>query len=126
MIQAFLTFLPFIREVVFGQVDRGKKTKPRTRVRFVIYAVFLASLMLNYYTVKRSISLGIQVVKLKEQIKVSEGVREKLAVSLATSAQLAEILYGKAHPEDGAKNTGMGNDIVLDTPQPKNNPTENK
>ena len=126
MIQAFLTFLPFIREVVFGRVDKGKKTKPRTHVRFIIYAVFLASLMVNYYTIKRSISLGIQVVKLKEQIKVSEGVREKLAVSLATSAQLAEILYGKVHPEDGAKNTGMGNDIVLDTPQPKNNPTENK
>ena len=126
MIQAFLTFLPFIREVVFGRVDKGKKSKPRTHVRFIIYAVFLASLMLNYYTIKRSISLGIQVVKLKEQIKVSEGVREKLAVSLATSAQLAEILYDKVHPEDGAKNTGMGNDIVLDTQQKSTNPTEHK
>lgn len=126
MIQAFLTFLPFIREVVFGRVDKGKKTKQSKSVRFFIYALFIASLVLNYYTVKRSISLGIQVVKLKEQIKVNEGVREKLATSIATSAQLAEILYGKVHPEDAAKNTGMGNDIVLDTQQTNSNPTEHK
>ena len=82
MIQAFLAFLPFIREVIFGRVDQGKKTKPRTVVRMIIYAVFVASLLLNYYTVKRSISLGIQVVKLKEQVKGNEIIREKLAVSL--------------------------------------------
>lgn len=126
MIQAFLAFLPFIREVIFGRVDQGKKTKPRTTVRMIIYAVFVASLLLNYYTVKRSISLGIHVVKLKEQIKAHESVREKLAVSLATSALLAEILYGKVHPDDPAKNTEMGNDIVLDTQQKSTNPTEHK
>lgn len=126
MIQAFLAFLPFIREVIFGRVDQGKKTKPRTTVRMIIYAVFVASLLLNYYTVKRSISLGIHVVKLKEQIKAHESVREKLAVSLATSALLAEILYGKVHPDDPAKNTETGNDIVLDTQQKSTNPTEHK
>ena len=126
MIQAFLAFLPFIREVIFGRVDQGKKTKPRTVVRMIIYAVFVASLLLNYYTVKRSISLGIQVVKLKEQVKGNEIIREKLSVSLATSAILADILYGKAHPSDPAKNTGMGNDIVLDKQQKSTNPTENK
>ena len=126
MIQAFLAFLPFIREVIFGRVDQGKKTKPRTVVRMIIYAVFVASLLLNYYTVKRSISLGIQVVKLKEQVKGNEIIREKLAVSLATSAILADILYGKMHASDPAKNTGMGNDIVLDNQQKSTNPTENK
>ena len=126
MIQAFLAFLPFIREVIFGRVDQGKKTKPRTVVRMIIYAVFVASLVLNYYTVKRSISLGIQVVKLKEQVKGNEIIREKLAVSLATSAILADILYGKVHPSDPAKNTEMGNDIVLDNQQKSTNPTENK
>lgn len=126
MIQAFLAFLPFIREVIFGRVDQGKKTKPRTVVRMIIYAVFVASLLLNYYTVKRSISLGIQVVKLKEQVKGNEIIREKLAVSLATSAILADILYGKLHPNDPAKNTEMGNDIVLDNQQKSTNPTENK
>ena len=126
MIQAFLAFLPFIREVIFGRVDQGKKTKPRTVVRMIIYAVFVASLLLNYYTVKRSISLGIQVVKLKEQVKGNEIIREKLAVSLATSAILADILYGKMHASDPAKNTGMGNDIVLDKQQKSTNPTENK
>ena len=126
MIQAFLAFLPFIREVIFGRVDQGKKTKPGTTVRMIIYAVFVASLLLNYYTVKRSISLGIQVVKLKEQIKAHESVREKLAVSLAASALLAEILYGKVHPDDPAKNTETGNDIVLDTQQKSTNPTEHK
>lgn len=126
MIQAFLAFLPFIREVIFGRVDQGKKTKPRTVVRMIIYAVFVASLLLNYYTVKRSISLGIQVVKLKEQVKGNEIIREKLAVSLATSAILADILYGKVHPSDPAKNTEMGNDIVLDNQQKSTNPTENK
>lgn len=126
MIQAFLAFLPFIREVIFGRVDQGKKTKPRTVVRMIIYAVFVASLVLNYYTVKRSISLGIQVVKLKEQVKGNEIIREKLAVSLATSAILADILYGKVHPNDPAKNTEMGNDIVLDNQQKSTNPTENK
>lgn len=126
MIQAFLAFLPFIREVIFGRVDQGKKTKPRTVVRMIIYAVFVASLLLNYYTVKRSISLGIQVVKLKEQVKGNEIIREKLAVSLATSAILADILYGKMHPSDPAKNTEMGNDIVLDNQQKSTNPTENK
>lgn len=126
MIQAFLAFLPFIREVIFGRVDQGKKTKPRTVVRMIIYAVFVASLLLNYYTVKRSISLGIQVVKLKEQVKGNEIIREKLAVSLATSAILADILYGKVHPNDPAKNTEMGNDIVLDNQQKSTNPTENK
>lgn len=125
MIQAFLAFLPFIREVIFGRVDQGKKTKPRTVVRMIIYAVFVASLLLNYYTVKRSISLGIQVVKLKEQVKGNEIIREKLAVSLATSAILADILYGKVHPNDPAKNTEMGNDIVLDNQQKSTNPTEN-
>ena len=126
MIQAFLAFLPFIREVIFGRVDQGKKTKPRTVVRMIIYAVFVASLVLNYYTVKRSISLGIQVVKLKEQVKGNEIIREKLAVSLATSAILADILYGKVQPNDPAKNTEMGNDIVLDNQQKSTNPTENK
>lgn len=126
MIQAFLAFLPFIREVIFGRVDQGKKTKPRTVVRMIIYAVFVASLLLNYYTVKRSISLGIQVVKLKEQVKGNEIIREKLAVSLATSAILADILYGKVQPSDPAKNTEMGNDIVLDNQQKSTNPTENK
>jgi uncharacterized membrane protein len=126
MIQAFLAFLPFIREVIFGRVDQGKKTKPRTVVRMIIYAVFVASLLLNYYTVKRSISLGIQVVKLKEQVKGNEIIREKLAVSLATSAILADILYGKVQPNDPAKNTEMGNDIVLDNQQKSTNPTENK
>ena len=126
MIQAFLAFLPFIREVIFGRVDQGKKTKPRTVVRMIIYAVFVASLLLNYYTVKRSISLGIQVVKLKEQVKGNESIREKLAVSLATSAILADILYDKVHPNDPAKNTEMGNDIVLDNQQKSTNPTENK
>lgn len=126
MIQAFLAFLPFIREVIFGRVDQGKKTKPRTVVRMIIYTVFVASLLLNYYTVKRSISLGIQVVKLKEQVKGNEIIREKLAVSLATSAILADILYGKVHPNDPAKNTEMGNDIVLDNQQKSTNPTENK